>query len=135
VPGPVPRCPAIMRFVHPLTSDKRLYVVSPSGSVPPCTRVRAACPAPGGSPATSSEHPAGRTRFGRRCSSVAPRMATAHRNLRFVSGGQPAIMSHRTAASLKASRKASSAVRRSRRRCRWRAGPGCRATVMAESGY
>src|SRR5256885_5865449 len=68
------------------TSDKRLYVVSPafrrspSGSVPPCTRVRAACPAPGGSPATSSGHPAGRTRFRRRCSSVALRVATAHSN-------------------------------------------------------
>jgi hypothetical protein len=109
--------------VHPSfeTSDKRLYVVSPacrrslSGSVPPRTRVRAACPAPGDSPATSSGYPAGRTRFRRRCSSVALRVATAHSNPRFASGGQPAIMSHRTAASLKASWTASSAARRSPR--------------------
>jgi hypothetical protein len=72
----------------------------------------------------------------------------------FVSGGQPAIMSHRKAAGLKASRTTSSAARRSpqarpqsgedlptgrlwrrrRRRCRWRAGPGCRVPVIAESG-
>lgn len=116
-------------------------------------RVRAERPAPGDSPATSSGYPAGRTRFRRRGSSVALRVATAHSNPRFASGGQPAIMSHRTAASLRASWTASSAApvpqgrpqsgedlptgrlrRRRRRRYRWRAGPGCRVPVMAESG-
>jgi hypothetical protein len=123
VPGLVPRCPAIIRFAHPLnpqTSDSTSYPPAfadhRQASVPPCTRVRAAGPVPGGSPATPSGRPAGRTRFRRRCSSIALRTATAHSHPRFVSGRQPAIMSRRTAASR----------RHPGRRLRLRAGPQAR---------
>ena len=158
VPGLVPRCPAIIRFVHPLkpqisdsTSYPRHFADHRQAAFRPAPVSGQAGPAPGGSPATSSGHPAGRTRFRRRCSR-SPADGYRAQQPAFVSGRQPAIMSHRTAANLKASRTASSAARRSprlarrvvrtclpdgsrrRRRCRWRAGPGCRVPVMAEPG-
>ena len=155
MPGDHPVRPS---FTKPQISDSTSYPrhspITVQAAFRRAPRVRAACPPPGGSPATSSGHPAGRTRFRRQCSSAAPRTATAHSNPRFVSGGQPAIMSHRAAASLKASPDGVSGRapvpqarphscedlptgqlrRRRRRRCKWRAGPGCRATVVAESG-